>query len=232
MERTDISEEQLGELARRIFPVIAKNGPAHTTMDMLARHLSMSKRTLYEIFGSKDDMIRIMMECLHNDYIQYMQEIISRSGNMMEVMANAIIYHLQFMSKLDAAFFRDMDDRYLHLRSDYESQTRKMAVYIQQAFEIGISQGVFRKDVNYKVIITLIRIQMESLKRMEEFFPPDVSITEAYNTISLSFLRSIATAKGMQTLEKITDKFNETSNGSDSTADKTISNINDNVTKE
>ncbi len=97
---------------------------------------------------------------------------------------------------------------------------------------MGIKEGVFRKDANYNVILSLLRVQMESLKRMEEFFPPDITIVEAYNWISLGFLRSIATPKGMMTLDRLTDKFNVKSNGSESTADNNISNLNDNVTKE
>ncbi len=232
MDRTDISAEQIGELAKRIFPIIAENGLQHTTMDMLARSLSMSKRTLYEIFGSKDDMIRIIMDSLNKDYAKHLQEICNRSDNMMEIMANAIIYQLQSINKLSASFFRDMDDRYNHLRRNYESASSKISVYIHKAIDMGIKEGVFRKDANYNVILSLLRVQMESLKRMEEFFPPDITIVEAYNWISLGFLRSIATPKGMMTLDRLTDKFNVKSNGSESTADNNISNLNDNVTKE
>jgi len=232
MDKTDISAEQLGELARRIFPIIAEKGLSHTTMDLLARRLSMSKRTLYEIFGSKDEMIRIIMGCLNKDYAKSLQEICSRSDNMMEIMANAMIYQQQSMSKLSAAFFRDMDNRYIHLRGEYESTSKKMSVHIRKAIEMGISEGVFRKDANYNVILPLIRVQMESLKRMEEFFPPGITIVEAYNWISLGFLRSIATPEGMMTLERLTDKFNVKPDGSESTADNIINNITDNVKKE
>lgn len=72
-------------------------------------------------------------------------------------------------------------------------------------FQKGARQGFFRKDVNFALQYRLLWIQMESLKRMEEFFPPDISLLEAYDSICISFLRAISTSKGLEILEKVTD---------------------------
>lgn len=79
---------------------------------------------------------------------------------------------------------------------------------MENAIRLGIRQGVFRSDSNYPVIIPLFRVQMESLKRMEEFFPPGITLVEAYNAIALGLLRSIATPDGMRVLDELTEKFN------------------------
>lgn len=53
----------------------------------------------------------------------------------------------------------------------------------------------------------MFRIQMESLKRMEEFLPQDVTLNEAFDTISISFLRSIASQEGAKILERIKNSY-------------------------
>ncbi|MDE6393232.1 MAG: TetR/AcrR family transcriptional regulator [Muribaculaceae bacterium] len=208
MEMTDLTDEQFDRLAESIFPIIAEQGPSHTTMDYLARRLSMSKRTLYEIFGSKDAMITTIMEHLHARYAREIEKITKTSSNMMEVMANVMLYHQKTMSMLSASFFRDMDERCRNLRPDYESHSSKWTGYMEEAISLGVKQGVFRSDADYRIILPLIRIQMESLKRMEKVFPPDISIVQAYSVIALGFLRSIATPSGMIILDKLTTKFN------------------------
>lgn len=208
MERTDLKEEQFERLVEAIFPIVAESGPYHTTMDAVARKLSMSKRTLYEIFGSKDEMIISVMRHMKKTHSEGIDRIIRASSNVMEAMANVLIYHQQMMSRLSADFFRDMDTRYHNLRKEFESDNCKWEEYISIAVKLGKQQGVFRTDTNYKVMFTLFRVQMESLKRMEEFFPPGITLLDAYNTISISFLRSIATEKGMKTLDQLTKKFN------------------------
>lgn len=207
MEKSDLSAEQYDRLIDSIFPILAEKGLSHTTMDLLAKRLTMSKRTLYEIFESKDGMIASVMKHLQQRYEKEIERIIRQSDNVMEIMANVLIYHQETMSKLSARFFRDMDDRYRHLREHYESNSDKWNDYMQRAVRLGVQQGVFRKDTNYRVMIRLIRVQMESLKRMEELFPPDITLVEAYNAIALGFLRSIATEKGSVVLEQLTPKF-------------------------
>lgn len=207
MNENKIQERNHEELEAKIFEILATKGPANTTMDLLARQLSMSKRTLYEIFGSKDDMIRTIMQHVHQEYSKMIVEIIRTSSNVMETMANILLYQQKMISRLSKDFFVDMDRKYSQLRPEYDSGSQKWSTYIRQAIETGVKQGVFRKDANYDIIIPLFRVQMESLKRIEELFPPGITIGEAYNAISLGFLRSIANRKGMEILESMSSKF-------------------------
>ena len=57
MTRNDLSTEAYSTLLEAIMPIILRNGLKATTMDLVASSLSMSKRTLYEIFDSKQNMI-------------------------------------------------------------------------------------------------------------------------------------------------------------------------------
>ena len=207
MNEIKIQERNHDELEAKIFEILATKGPANTTMDLLARQLSMSKRTLYEIFGSKDDMIRTIMQHVHQEYSKMIAEIIRTSSNVMETMANILLYQQKMISRLSKDFFVDMDRKYSQLRPEYDSGSQKWSTYIRQAIETGVKQGVFREDANYDIIIPLFRVQMESLKRIEELFPPGITIGEAYNAISLGFLRSIANRKGMEILESMSSKF-------------------------
>ena len=42
---------------------------------------------------------------------------------------------------------------------------------------------------------------------MHDVFPPDVTLAQAYESITIGFLRSIATPKGMQILDGLTAKL-------------------------
>lgn len=50
-------------------------------------------------------------------------------------------------------------------------------------------------------------LQYESLACMHDVFPPDVTLAQAYESITIGFLRSIATPKGMQILDELTTKL-------------------------
>ncbi|MCM1369341.1 MAG: TetR/AcrR family transcriptional regulator [Candidatus Amulumruptor caecigallinarius] len=203
-----MNREQYDKLIESIFKLIAVRGLSRTTMDLVASRLSMSKRTLYEIFGSKDNMYRCVLSHIDQKNSQEVIKIIRATGNVMEAMANVVLHQQRQIAGINVEFFRDMDRRHRNLRNDYEKQFQAWGAVIMQAIRLGVRQGVIREDTNVDLSLRLLRIQMESLKRMEELFPPEITLAQAFNAIGLGFLRSIATEKGMEVLNKLSDKFN------------------------
>ena len=206
MQKSDLPKEQYDKLLTAIFDILRQNGPKATTMDLVAQKLQMSKRTLYEIFANKDDMLREAMAHFHAKGERKVLDIMSHSTDMMRALIEVLSFQRDMMSGIEARFFSDMDSHYPELR-DHFDKSRSMGEHVMEVFKIGISQGVFRKDVNYPVTALMFRVQMEALKRMEEFFPEGVTLLEALDTICLGLLRSIATPKGMMILDELDGRF-------------------------
>lgn len=218
---TPAKKEPSDTLLASILPILLERGPKHTTMDTVAARLSMSKRTLYEIFDSKEEMLAAVLRFHHrvinarNEYIQ------ASSANMMEAMVRILLYHIESMKDLSPDFFRDMDKTYAKLRKVYDRQPDQFQEQphskdnedrMHQSLKLGIAQGVFLPSLNIKMTMAVLRLQLESLKRMEEYFPPDVSFAEVLRHIMIGFLRSIATAKGIEVLESIINNDEGTAN--------------------
>ncbi|MBD5348820.1 MAG: TetR/AcrR family transcriptional regulator [Bacteroides sp.] len=203
MERADLPIEQYNSLLDSIFTIIVEKGLAHTSMDFVASRLGMSKRTLYEIFGSKDEMLNSMLDHQHALHKANIDKIFNSSSNTMEGLARVIKYQQEVFRKINKSFFKDMDERFKNLRHDYNHQHRKLNIGLGKAIITGMRQGVFRKGIDFELLLTLLRVQMESLKRMEDFFPPEITLSRAYEAIAQSFLRSIATPKGIEILENL-----------------------------
>lgn len=207
MEQTSISSEAYNRLLDAIFPIILKNGMKATTMDKVAACLSMSKRTLYEIFDSKEEMLKQVIRYSHKKHIENLCRIFKEADTVMEAFYLTLKTHQSVMGQASAAFYQDMDSSYARLRPVYDNQSDTWQRNMLKAIDDGIKQGVFRSDVNYPILLRMFRIQMESLKRMEEFLPQDVTLNEAFDTISISFLRSIASQEGAKILERIKNSY-------------------------
>lgn len=199
--------ENKRQLIERITPMLMKNGVKNLTMDNIARQLGISKRTLYEVFDSKDAMVEDVLTCMYNEEQQQIRRAAKESDNVMEAMALGLKLHQHFLSETDVSLLRDIDQFYPHLRNKFEEFRVRNTDSMLDAFRIGVEQGVFRKNTDYRILLTLFQIQLESLKRMEDLFPPDVTLLDAYNAISIGLLRSIATAKGIEILDKHLDYF-------------------------
>lgn len=203
MERSEISNDQMTQLLNAIMPIVFKKGPSRTTMDHVASSLGISKRTLYEIFGSKDEMLRKIFSHQHTELRRRAQEIFQSTPNMMEAMVKFMIMHHKILENTCPDFFRDMDERCKHLRPDYDSNNDEMNQHISRIISLGVKQGMFRKNCDYEMNLRLLRVQIESIKRMEDYFPPEITPAQAFKSIGEAFLRNIATPKGVEFLESL-----------------------------
>ena len=193
-------------LLNYIIEELISKGIKATTMDSLAASLQMSKRTLYEIFSNKENMVREALLLFNDKLTKRHCEIYEKASNIMEAMVGFLENCRNWMNIANVNFFRDIEEYYCDGKNENCSSPRHEAMV--RLLNQGVEEGFFRKDLNVEVSCRLLNIQMESLKRMEELFPPDITLIEAYDSICMGFLRSISTVKGIEYLDRMKNNFN------------------------
>lgn len=197
----EISKSQYESILERILPVLMKNGLKATTMDAVAASLQMSKRTLYEIFSSKEEMFKEIHKHFHFKMAAALKNIFESSENVMEAIIKCFLYNRDLMGFVGAEFIRDMEK----FANDNPISSENRRHHFQNLYEVllqGAKEGYFREDVNLYVQSRMFSLQMESLKRTEELFPDDISLLEIYDSIIVGFLRGISSDKGLIALER------------------------------
>ena len=207
MRRKENHSSENGDLLIKISQIVADKGLKSTTMDMVAHELGMSKRTLYELFGSKSEMIRETFRVLTKRNKEIVAETFKNSKNVMEALIKVFCFNRDWLQKVNVSFFRDMDRLYKEERESYEDSRRARHEEMMEIYKLGVEQGMFRKDVDFNVQSRIMGIQMESLKRMEEIFPKDISLLRVYDALILGFLRSIASPEGMGVLDSMSSEL-------------------------
>lgn len=203
MDKTQLSERNLSELLASILPIVLSKGPSHTTMDLVASTLGISKRTLYEIFENKDEMLREVFHYMHKRGHEKMKEIWNSTPNVIEAMLKVIQYQGEFFKNTNPVFFRDLDERSQHLRGTYYSRKKEHNRLWAIAVQRGIEEGLLNADNDFDMTLRLLRVQLESIKRMENYFPPEITLEQAFRAIARGFLCSIVTHKGLEQLERL-----------------------------
>lgn len=208
MQRADIKEKDYDALLGRIIPIILKNGLKQTTMDSVAAALGMSKRTLYEIFESKSEMIMEVIGAMERQRQDYVSHAFKTSDNVMEALIMIFKHNRDIIGSVNVNFYRDMDRLYKDKRAMYDKTSETRHEQMLRMFMLGVEQGMFRPDVDYKVQSRIMSLQMEALKRIEELFPPEIPLIRVFDGVILGFLRSIASEKGMRILDRLTTEIN------------------------
>ena len=195
-----VVEERIIEGAEELF---LKGGIKSVTMDDIARHLGVSKKTLYLHFQDKNDLvIGLVKKKLKEDEDQ-MADIISRSGNVIEEMINMMSCSEEIVSRINPIVIHDMQK--YHPEAWKEFQNFKSSVLVKTMEELlikGIKQGYIRPEIDVKVM-ALMRVH-----QLELGFNPSVFPIAEFNTWSVQqqfqehFNYGVCTLKGFKLLDQ------------------------------
>lgn len=174
------------------------HGIKSITMDEIAASLGISKRTLYEVYEDKESLLKACILRDQQKMNNYLKEVLTHSANVIEVVLSSLKQNVERFHSTHKRFFEDVK-KYPEvcklIKSCHEADSEKIVAF----FNMGVEQGLFRSDINFKIVNELVREQMGTL--LESSVCKEYSILEVYESIMFINIRGIATEKGAQMLE-------------------------------
>ncbi len=185
--------------------IVLRCGNLSVRMDDVAQELSVSKRTLYEIFGSKEELL---LECM-NRHIARMSKMLEEEIGREEDVLTVFLKHLEVLinesRERDHNKFEDMD-KYPKLKKVFHEHLADMARRMRSFMELGVKQGVFRDDLNMDVLMKAFSAMGTMANK--EADRGEFRYDELIDGTLVVLLRGIAAPKGMAKLEKYRYKSN------------------------
>lgn len=181
------------------IPLFKSNGVKGVKMDNIATELQISKRTLYEVYGNKEDLL---FECVkHNveDFRKMMNDYAQTAENEMDIVAYFIKEKLKELDQQNQACFTEIH-KYPsiveYLQKDREEQRARFALFMRK----GIEHGFFRYDLNYDIANTMLDAAMSHV--MNSMLYKKYSLKEILKTFITIYIRVCCTDKGIKYLDK------------------------------
>lgn len=137
-------------------------GIKSVTMDDIARHLGMSKKTIYQFFSDKNELVIALVKKKFIEDECQIHEIIQTSGNVIEEMINMMKCSEEIFSRINPIVVHDMQK--YHPEAWKEFQNFKADVLIktlEQLLRKGITQGFIRPDLDVKILAKMRLNQVE-----------------------------------------------------------------------
>ena len=171
--------------------------------DEISRMLGVSKRTLYEFFDSKENLI---YECV-NFTVKRIQMLVDihfseHNNNVIEKLFPMSNPKLQKMLVEENRFLKDVRRLYADIhRQTIDKHIESFKTYIINIIKEGMEEGVFLSDINPEIIIDVIFTIHDALTNKLEFFEK-YSPVELFKNTALCYLRGISTSKGIELIEQ------------------------------
>lgn len=191
------------ELLENISELFLKYGLRSTSMDDICSHLKISKKTLYQFFSNKDDLVEQIMFHRRNNHRTPQNLAELKQHNAIKIM---LLIRNHIIAGLNSRKPSNLFDLKKYHPDIYERVVKEDQIFIHhllnEVIDKGIGEGYFRTNINREVQVYLFVKQMSFLGEPEIISGIKYPLQVIVSTIVENVIRSFATPKGLEELGK------------------------------
>lgn len=192
------------EIVKRALNDFMQYGFKTFTMDDLASKIGISKKTLYEHFPSKNDLVEAVLDYALDMSCKNVDAFVQGNGSVIEN-----VYRNQ--EKVKEIFNINSDRPIWELQKYYSKTYERMEIefaksdarFIDKLLEKGWKEGLFREDINVNFYKTFYS-SVQRLRSVANTFPErEFPFWDTIYTLIEYFFRILVNEKGMKELERV-----------------------------
>lgn len=205
-----MKEERSKEDTRKLITEVAlqqflDSGIKEVKMDDIASLLSVSKRTIYELFGDKEQLLFESLMLQQEMMREEAKEIIRSAKHVLEIILKLYSLYFNKLKMVNSNFFKEIEKYPAICRQSKEREKKNNKKFLAW-LEMAREQGLFREDANFEILLYILRRDIEaiiSVKKQDEANElGKYSLDELGRSLVLFYLRGISTPKGQEIIEE------------------------------
>lgn len=194
-------KEYIIEEADRLF---CQYGFKSVTMDDIAKQLGMSKKTIYQHFSDKDELVNILiLDKLSKQECTIDQSISAAPNAVVEILSSIATMNDQ-LTNMNAKLFFDLQKYHPKawlIFKDFKEKKLKETIY--KNLVRGVEQGLYREDINLEILTQLRLNQLDTIFNNHNHDDLNkYSLVQIMIEITEHFLHGICNLKGLATISE------------------------------
>lgn len=177
-----------------------KRGIKAVKMDEISQGLHVSKRTVYEIFGDKEELLLAGLKA-RDEQMRKQLDIYAcnEAHNVIDVLGYFYKVQMEVNSAIGVSFFEEIHRMPRILEYLKEKHNRE---YVDRVkfMKAGITEGVFRADVNYELMLEIVDATMKEIMHQQLYKVN--TMQEIFDNYFLVIIRGFCTERGVALLNK------------------------------
>jgi AcrR family transcriptional regulator len=192
-QQTDGDERT--RIARRAQDLFFRNGFSRVTTDDVARELGMSKKTLYQHFASKEDLLRTAMHLMRDEIQTEVHAIVTdRRRDFPQKLHDLLTVIAVRMGRIQRAFIEDLPRKAPELWQELEEfRHRVIFAEISSLIQQGARRGMIRREVDPQLFVLMFVNTMRTVMTPETVAQLSLSAADVFKTIMNVFMRGVLT---------------------------------------
>lgn len=177
-----------------------QRGVKAVKMDEISQGLHVSKRTVYEIFGDKEELLLAGMKAQREEERLALERYaVGNARNVIDVISFVYKQQMRRNGQVSAIFFEEVHKmpRVVAFLKECHASEREES---KRFFEAGVKEGLFREDVDYTMMMEIGRIAMEEILHRQLY--KEYSMQDLFDNYFMVIIRGICTEVGLELLNK------------------------------
>lgn len=195
----DYKKEVKAKILQLATTMFFQHGIRKVKMDDIAVRLKISKRTLYEIYQNKEDLLYEVVVLNDKRGLEKLEEFDKPGINVINIIIHVFKLQTEEFSRVNPVFLEDIG-KYPKLMEYIQNKRKRKRKQVVAFIERGISEGCFLPDINIEIMNTLADASGHYI--MSNNLYNKYNIKEIFRTVVLLYIRGICTEKGIKLLDE------------------------------
>lgn len=204
MPKRPSSIEYRNNLKQKILEVsldmFRTKGLKAVKMDDIARKLSISKRTLYEIYPKKETIVYEALKTASEMRSKSLEASIQKCDDIMDIFAAYLKSHIADLKSTNPILVEDINN-YPSVKHYFETRNKEHEKFSIEFYQRGKAEGYFIDNVNYEIIKEITSGTSSYIAN--NMFYKRFTLSEILHSIIIMYVRSVCTEAGIKRLDKL-----------------------------
>lgn len=204
MSQTDYRRQLKSRVLHAAMDEFTLHGIKAVKMDDIARQLSISKRTLYELYANKEDLLLEGLKRYHEQNRADIHKASLACGSVMDIILLVYRYKTNELHRVNPLFYLDMIKYPKVIKYFEEERLRNQSQFID-FMKRGVEEGCFLPDLNYTLLAEVYDLLNNQVINCQIY--RIYSLNEIFYNLLFVTLRGFCTQKGIAILDTFLEQI-------------------------
>ena len=199
------------KILEKTAEMFQRYGVRSVTMDDLANKIAISKKTIYQHFKDKKEVVKESVKYMMEKDLEQIKEVQAKSKDE--------IHELVLISQMFKDQVKDMNPSLLFDLKKYHQEGWSTYLDLkEECYQVGIletlakgqDKGLFRNDLNIEIVAKMRMAQVELGFDPDVFPSSDFDVSEVQMQFFTHFVYGIVTKQGRELFEKYSAELEQT----------------------
>lgn len=178
-----------------------KRGVRAVKMDEISQGLHVSKRTVYEIFGDKEELLLAGLKIKSQEMREKLETYSCNvAHNVVDIIGYFYKLQMEVNSMVGVAFYEEIHRMPRVIEFFNQEHEREFADRVK-FLKAGVEEGLFRQDIDYSLTMELLSASMSEIMRNQIY--KKYSMQQIFDNFFLVIIRGFCTERGAALLNKV-----------------------------